>query len=61
MKSSIAMFAVLIVGLVILGPLVFIWALNTLFPSLAIQYTFETWAAVVILNAFINTAIRVKK
>jgi len=30
---------------VIFGPLALIWALNTLFPVLAIPYTFWTWLA----------------
>ena len=37
---------VVIVALaVIFGPLALIWALNTLFPVLAIPYTFWTWLA----------------
>ena len=39
-------FALLIVVLVVIGPLATIWALNTLFPILAIPYNFYTWAAV---------------
>jgi len=41
----------LIVGLtlvalvIVFGPLLGIWSLNTLFPVLAIPYTWETWAA----------------
>ena len=41
----------LIIGLALLavvivfGPLLGIWSLNTLFPVLAIPYTWETWAA----------------
>ena len=30
---------------IVLGPLLGIWSLNTLFPVLAIPYTWETWAA----------------
>jgi len=36
--------------LIVLWPMVVIWALNTLFPLLAITYTFWSWLAVVILN-----------
>jgi len=39
-----------IVALVILGPVATIWALNTLFPALAIPYDFDHWCAVVILG-----------
>jgi hypothetical protein len=35
----------LILAAVVLGPLLGIWSLNTLFPVLAIPYTWETWAA----------------
>lgn len=43
--------AVAIIGLVVVfGPLVILWALNTLFPILAIPYNFYTWLATVILN-----------
>jgi hypothetical protein len=34
---------------VLVAPMLAIWSLNTLFPSLAIPITFETWAAVVLL------------
>ena len=36
---------ILIVVAVIFGPLLGIWSLNTLFPVLAIPYTWQTWAA----------------
>jgi hypothetical protein len=52
---------VLVVALVIAGPLISIWALNTLFPVLAIPYTFETWAAVIIVGALIRANVTVKK
>ena len=35
----------LILIAILIGPLLGIWSLNTLFPSLAIPYTWETWAA----------------
>ena len=35
----------LLLAVVVVGPLVGIWSLNTLFPVLAIPYTWETWAA----------------
>ena len=40
----------LIVIVIIVGPLLSIWALNTLFPVLAIPYTFETWLAVMLVG-----------
>ena len=39
----------LIVAIIVFGPIVGIWSLNTLFPVLAIPYTLETWAAFAIL------------
>lgn len=41
---------VFIVLMIALGPLIVIWSLNTLFPLLAIPYTFWTWLAVIGLN-----------
>jgi hypothetical protein len=40
--------ALLVIAIVI-GPLLGIWSLNTLFPVLAIPYTIETWAAFALL------------
>lgn len=54
-------FAVLIVALVLLGPWLVIWAMNTLFPVLAISYTWQTWLAVLIMSAFFQTKVSVKK
>ncbi len=54
--------AILLVGfLIAIGPLATIWALNTLFPVLAIEYTFWTWLSVVILGAFMLARVSVKK
>jgi len=39
----------LLVVVVVGGPLAGIWSLNTLFPILAIQYTWETWLAFLLL------------
>ncbi len=41
---------VLIVAIIIVGPLLSIWALNTLFPVLAIPYAFDTWLAVALFG-----------
>jgi hypothetical protein len=51
----------IIIALVILGPLITIWALNTLFPVLAIPYTLETWFAVVVVASLFKTKIEMKK
>lgn len=40
---------------VIAGPLLLLWALNTLFPTLNIPFTFWTWLAAFLLSApFVN-------
>lgn len=39
----------LLVTVIIIGPLLGIWSLNTLFPVLTIPYTWETWAAFLLL------------
>lgn len=42
---GIALIVVAVVG----GPLAGIWSLNTLFPVVAIPYTWETWLAFLLL------------
>ena len=43
-------FGVLLIIIAIAGgPIVGIWSLNTLFPMLAIPYTWQTWAAFFLL------------
>ena len=52
---------VLAILIVILSPLVFIWAINTLFP-LVIPYTFTTWcAAFIVICLFGKSAVSLKK
>ena len=51
----------LILLLALVGPFITIWALNTLFPALAIPYTVETYFAVVALGVFLNANISSKK
>lgn len=36
--------------IVIFGPLLWIWSLNTLFPVVAIPYTFWTWLAALLIG-----------
>lgn len=51
----------LAVVLITAGPLVIIWALNTLF-GLGVAYTFWTWLAALILSAaFGKTSVTIKK
>ena len=50
--SAFGVVGVIIVAILLLvfGPFVTIWSLNTLFPALAIPYTFSTWLAVIWLG-----------
>jgi hypothetical protein len=50
-----------IIFLVAIGPIITIWALNTLFPALAIPLTWETWLAVVIIGGVIKSRVSVSK
>lgn len=54
-------FVALIVLVVVVGPLLTLWAWNTLFPSVAIDYNLHTWFAVVILGAFFRANVSIKK
>jgi hypothetical protein len=46
----------LLVFVIVLGPLLIIWSLNTLFPALAIPFTFYTWLATAILLIFASSS-----
>jgi len=39
----------LIIALFVLGPIVVIWAMNALFPVLAIPTTLKTWFATIVI------------
>jgi hypothetical protein len=54
---------VIVVALaVVIGmPLALIWSLNTLFPTLAIPVTLETWFAAFIIPAAFKTEVSFKK
>lgn len=51
----------LVLALIIAGPILIIWALNTLFPVLAIPYTIWTWLAALILGATVGPSVKVRK
>lgn len=48
--SKVTILLILLILVVVLGPIATIWAVNTLFPTLAIPYTLETWLATVIIG-----------
>ena len=51
----------LVIFLLAIGPILVIWSLNTLFPALAVPYTLETWAAVVLLGGALRGNVTVKR
>jgi len=57
---KVILFVLLIAAVVVIGPLVSIWALNTLFPVLAIPYTFDTWCAAVLIKGFLTVNVTKK-
>lgn len=63
MKTILAVAGIIVfaIVLILIGPLLTIWAFNTLFPALAIPYTFSNWAAVIILGAFFRANVSIKK
>ena len=51
----------LILVLLAIGPWLVIWSLNTLFPPLAIEFTFWTWCAVVVMGTFFRANVTIKR
>lgn len=52
--------AIVIIALIIIGPLLILWSINTLFPVLAIPYDVWTWLAVVVLFGAVRANVSVK-
>ena len=61
MAKLVLPFVVLIVLLIIIVQLAYIWALNTLFPVLNIEYSVVNWLALCILHSFFHQTITLKK
>jgi len=56
MRSTAAVLvAALIVAMIVFGPLLLIWALNTLF-MFSIPYTLKTWAAALVLGGVVGSS-----
>jgi hypothetical protein len=49
-EAKLVFWVLIIVAIVIAGPFLSIWALNTLFPVLVIPYTFDTWLAMLLIG-----------
>jgi hypothetical protein len=58
-ETNLYIILALLIALALVGPLLVLWALNSLF-ALALEYSLTNWAAVVIIHAFLNTAIKTK-
>lgn len=62
MSKLIGVFGLLgfVIFLVAIGPILGIWALNTLFHT-GIEYTFTNWAAAAILVSLLQNTVKIKK
>ncbi len=60
-NTNIILILILAVLIFIGAPIALIWALNTLFPVLAIPYTLETWLAAFIIPAAFKANIEFNK
>ena len=47
--NKVTLLLIFVIVVVVFGPLLTIWSLNTLFPVLAIPYSIETWLATVVI------------
>lgn len=47
--NKVTLLLIFVVVVVVFGPLLTIWSLNTLFPVLAIPYSIETWLATAVI------------
>lgn len=52
--SKVTLVLIFVIVVVIFGPLLTIWSLNTLFPVLAIPYSIETWLATAVIAGIIR-------
>ena len=53
-KTATAVLIIIALLSMIVVPLIVIWALNTLFPQLAIPTTFNTWVATLVVLMFLH-------
>jgi hypothetical protein len=57
-KLGVTAIVVILFLALVFGPLITLWVLNTLFPALAIPYTFWTWLAALIFNLSIHAKVK---
>lgn len=59
MENVKTLFLILFVAVfVVIGPILVIWSMNTLFPVLLIPYTLETWIATFILSGAFGSLVK---
>ena len=52
----------IVIFLLAIGPFLIVWSWNTLFgEALLIPFNLETWAAVILLGAFLRANVTVKR
>ena len=52
--TLMAVLALAAIVFIFISPFFILWSLNTLFPALAIPYTFETWCAIILIGVFLR-------
>lgn len=62
-ETNATYIAIIVLSLlaIVFGPFLTIWALNTLFPVLAIEYSFWSWLSIIILGGFLRAKVSVNK
>lgn len=60
-SSVVVLVVIAVIALLIAGPFIVIWSANTLFPALAIPYTWQTWLATILLGAFFRANVTVNR
>jgi hypothetical protein len=59
--NKIVLWVLILVTIIICGPIVTIWCLNTLFPALAIPLNFDTWLATFLIGGLLSPLKVTKK
>jgi hypothetical protein len=59
--GKVLVFALILIAVAIIAPFLTIWSLNILFPVLAIPYTLDTWAAIILIGMFLKGNVTVNK
>ena len=59
--GKVLVFALILIAVAIIAPFLTIWSLNILFPVLAIPYTLDTWAAIILIGMFLKGNVTVSK